>query len=99
MQWSNIYYGNNLLKEFHNKAWEDLQKMKEIFPFGGASGDGTYHGTTQKAYEGSPQLVKLMPPVTDPYYSGFQKIMEFDQIICIFGPSHVVTCSGPRMCY
>jgi hypothetical protein len=35
----------------------------EIFPLGGASGASTHHGTTQKAYKGSPQLVIPVTPV------------------------------------
>jgi hypothetical protein len=41
---------------------------KEIFPLGGTSGAGTHHGTTQKAYEGSPQSVISVPPVAGASY-------------------------------
>jgi hypothetical protein len=56
------------MKEFRNKAWEHWQKMEEIFPLGGASGASTHHGTTQKAYEGSPQSVISVPPVAGASY-------------------------------
>ena len=44
------------MKEFCNKGWDNLHKMEEIFPTGGATGVGSHHGTAlNRAYEGSPQ--------------------------------------------
>lgn len=43
------------MKEFRNKGWDNLHKMEEIFPTGGATGVGSHRGTAlNRAYEGSP---------------------------------------------
>jgi hypothetical protein len=44
------------MKEFRNKGWDNLHKMEEIFPIGGATGVGSHRGTAlNRAIKGSPQ--------------------------------------------